>query len=223
MSTANNTIKNVIDLSEFNCYSFTDIKEIKSFENKSTKSERTRKLCEYFKKNTPKHVQNELFALCAEYTDIFALPEDPMTVNNFYKQKLRSKNDTPVYAKNYRLPKIQRAEIDTQVSKLLKNNLIEPSTSSFNSPLISIPKKSLNGEKKWRMCVDYRMLNKNLFPDKFPLPRIDDILDSLGRAKYFSCLDLFSGFHQIPLEPESREMTAFSTDKGAFRSPERCR
>lgn len=67
------------------------------------------------------------------------------------------------------------------------------------------------------MCVDYRMLNKNLIPDKFPLPRIDDILDSLGRAKYFSCLDLYSGFHQILLEDDSKEMTAFSTEKGSFQ------
>lgn len=67
------------------------------------------------------------------------------------------------------------------------------------------------------MCVDYRMLNKSLIADKFPLPRIDDILDSLGRAKHFSVLDLYSGFWQIPLEPNSREMTAFSTDKGSFQ------
>lgn len=119
--------------------------------------------------------------------------------------------------KNYRLPKTQKDEINKQVAKLLENNLIENSTSSFNSPLIVVPKKSLNGVKKWRICVDYRMLNKNLIADKFPLPRIDDILDSLGKATFFSVLDLYSGFHQIPLEINSREMTAFSTEKGSFQ------
>lgn len=179
--------------------------------------ERARKIFNYFSKNTPNHAQNDLFELCAEYTDIYALPDDKMTTNNFYKQKLRMKNDTPVYVKNYRLLKTQKVEIEKQVQKLLDNELIEPTTSCYNSPLIVVPKKRLNGEKKWRMCVDYRLLNKNLIPDKFPLPRIDDILDSLGRAKYFSCLDLYSGFHQIPLEVESREMTAFSTDRGSFQ------
>lgn len=140
-----------------------------------------------------------------------------MTTNKFYTQKLRTKTDDPVYVRNYRLPKTQKDEIDRQVSKLLEDDLIEPSTSSCNSPLILVPKKSLNGEKKWRMCVDYRMLNKNLVADKFPLPRIDEILDSLGRAKHFSILNLFAGFWQIPIEPDSWEMTAFSTDRGAYQ------
>lgn len=50
------------------------------------------------------------------------------------------------------------------------------------------------------MCMDFRMLNRKLLPDKFPLPRIDEILDNLGRAKYFSIMDIQSGFHQIPLK-----------------------
>lgn len=66
------------------------------------------------------------------------------------------------------------------------------------------------------MCIDYRKVNKKLIPDKFPFPRIDEILDNLGRAKYFSTIDLFSGFHQV-LEEKSRDITTFSTDKGSFR------
>ena len=65
--------------------------------------------------------------------------------------------------------------------------------------------------------IDYRGINKKLVADKFPLPRIDDVLDQLGRAKYFSCLDLISGFHQIELEEESKDITSFSTDKGSYR------
>lgn len=143
------------------------------------------------------------------YADVFALPNDRMTVNNFYEQKLRTRDEQPIYIKNYRHPQTQKEEINKQVSKLLDNKLIEPSVSSYNSPLILVPKKSQDGTKKWRMCVDYRMLNKHLIADKFPLPRIDDILDNLGKAKYFSVLDLYSGFHQIPLTKQSREMTAF--------------
>lgn len=122
----------------------------------------------------------------------------------------------PVYIKNYRLPQNYKEEINRQVDTLIEHDLIEPSQSCYNSPLILVPKKSTTAERKWRMCVDYRMLNKKLIADKFPLPRVDEILDKLGRAKYFSVLDLFSGFHQIKLNSESRECTAFSTEKGIF-------
>lgn len=108
-------------------------------------------------------------------------------------------------------------EINDQVQKLLKQDLIEMSRSNYNSPLIIVPKKSVDGSKKWRMCVDYRLLNRQLIPDKFPLPRIDEILDGLGRAKFFTCLDLQAGYHQIPLDNQSRPMTAFSTERGFFQ------
>lgn len=82
-----------------------------------------------------------------------------------------------------------------------------------------VPKKSLpnSKEKRWRLVIDYRQINKKLVADKFPLPRIDDILDQLGRAKYFSCLDLMSGFHQIPLEEKSRDLTSISTGNVSYR------
>lgn len=210
-NTDHQVINNNIDgipLNSFDIYTYD--------KNPIQNREREQKLSHYFSK-TPSHVREPLIDMCMKYSDVFALSDDRMTTNNFYTQKLRMKSDDPVYVRNYRLPKTQKDEINKQVTKLLENDLIEHSTSSFNAPLILVPKKSLNGEKKWRMCVDYRMLNKNLIADKFPLPRIDEILDSLGRAKFFSILDLFSGFWQIPIEPESRELTAFSTDRGAYQ------
>lgn len=63
--------------------------------------------------------------------------------------------------------------------------------------------QSSTEDKKWRLVIDFRQLNKQIIPDKFPLPHIDEILDHLGRAKYFTTLDLTSGFHQIPLEESS--------------------
>lgn len=87
--------------------------------------------------------------------------------------------------------------------------------SPYNSPLLIVPKKGI--KDKWRLVVDYRQLNKKLHEDRFPLPRLEDILDRLGRARYFSTIDLMSSFHQIELEPESRPLTAFSTQKGHFQ------
>lgn len=165
----------------------------------------------------PRLIKDDLKKLCSEYSDVFALKTDKMSVNNFYTQKLRITDHEPVCIKNYRLPQAHKEEINKQVKKLLEDDLIEPSCSNFNSPLILVPKPDLGAEKKWRMCVDYRLVNKKLIADKYPLPRIDEILDGLGRAKFFSVLDLFSGFHQIPLEEESRDITSFSTAEGSYR------
>lgn len=209
MKLVENKIKHVHKATDYEFY-----EPKPSVNNKN--NERIELLSNYLSK-TPKYAQRELSKLCIKYADVFHLPGDQMTTNNFYEQKLRMKQEDSIYVKPYRLPQTQKQEINSQVQKLLDNKLIEPSVSSFNSPLILVPKKSQNGQKKWRMCVDYRMLNKNLVADKFPLPRIDDILDNLGRARYFSVLDLYSGFHQIPLAKESREMTAFSTEKGSFQ------
>lgn len=148
---------------------------------------------------------------------IKAIPErNKILTKLFEKNSPKHCDNTPVYTKNYRLPHSQKAEISKQVQKLRDDGLIETSKSPYNSPLILVPKKSTDGSKKWRMCIDYRQLNRKLIADKFPLPRIDEILDSLGRAKFFSCLDLFSGFHQIKLEKDSRELTAFTTEAGTF-------
>lgn len=165
----------------------------------------------------PSHAKERLMPLCKEYGDIFHLPGDKPTVNNFYAQKINLKEHEPVFVKNYRLPQSQKDEIRTQVQKLLDDDLIEMRTSSYNSPLIVVPKKSTDGQKKWRMCVDYRLLNKKLIPDKFPLPRIDEILDGYGRARFFSVMDLQSGYHQIPIESKSRHVTAFSTGTGFYQ------
>ena len=100
---------------------------------------------------------------------------------------------------------------------MLNDDVIEPSVSPYNSPVFLVPKKSQDDTKKWRLVVDFRDLNKKIPQDRFPLPRIEDILDSLGKAKFFSTLDLQSGFHQIALEKDSRKYTAFSTQKCHFQ------
>lgn len=180
-------------------------------------SDRLNKLQNILKRKVPEHMRNKLLNLCMEFDDVFHVDGDKATVNNFYEQELLLNNNAPVYTKNYRLPYAQKTEINNQVKTLLENDLIELSNSPYNSPIIIVPKKSTDGKPKYRMCIDYRRLNKNIIADKFPLPRIEVILEGLGRAKYFSTMDLYSGFHQIPLKKESRPLTAFSTDSGFFQ------
>lgn len=168
-------------------------------------------------KSIPQYIRNELEIVLAQYTDLFCINEDMITVNNFYEQSIQLKDNVPSYIPNYKKIHAHGDEIKTQIDKLLKNDIIENSVSAYNSPILLVPKKSEDKNKKWRLVVDFRQLNKKIMPDKFPLPRIDSILDQLGRAKYFSTLDLMSGFHQIPLQEESRKYTAFSTDSGHFQ------
>lgn len=207
-----------IKIPEFEMHPLENYKICSITETKNTKN-RTNKIIEILSQNFPKetNVRSKLTDICSEYADIFAIETDQMTVNNFYKQDLNINDKEPVYTRNYRTPHTQKQEINRQVKKLLENDLIENSSSNYNSPIILVPKKGSGTDKKWRMCIDYRKLNKKLVADRYPLPRIDDILDKLGRAKYFSIMDLFSGFHQVPLNENSRDYTTFSTENGSYR------
>ena len=73
------------------------------------------------------------------------------------------------------------------------------------------------GDDSYRFCVDFRQLNHVTTHDRYPLPRIDDLLDQLGKSKYFSSLDLASGYWQIPMNPEDAHKTTFHTRKGIFQ------
>ena len=140
---------------------------------------RFERVIDKLKKNFPDQFKDTLTTLCTEYSDIFALETETVTTNNFYKQKLRLSDRTPSYIKNYRIPHAHKAEVNRQVKKLVDDGIVEPSTSNYNSPLLLVPKKSLpnSKEKRWRLVIDYRQVNKKLIADKFPLPTIE-----IGRA-----------------------------------------
>lgn len=202
---------NVQKLSEF---------EIYLFDNKEISVNRVDKVLKLIDNSTLNSEEKDTIQkICAKFADVFLLDNDPVTVTNVLKQKISLKDDTkPVYVKPYRLPHSQKTEIDTQIDKMLKDGIIEETTSEWSSPILIVPKKvDSNGIKKWRIVVDYRLLNKNLEDDKFPLPNITEILDSLGGAVYFSHLDLSQGYYQVELEPSSRKCTAFATPKGQFQ------
>lgn len=189
------------------------------FDMNITGDEHKEKVMKALRKNFPKQVQDQLEKLCLEFVDIFATSGDPVRPNNFYTQKIRLKDDTPTFIKNYRTPYADKDEMNRQVRKLIEDDYIEPSNSEYGNPILLVPKKALPGsdKKRWRLVIDFRQLNKKLASDKFPLPRIDEILDRMGNARYFTVLDLVSGFHQIELESNSRDCTSFSTDSGSYR------
>lgn len=179
-------------------------------------SDRNSALLKSFQEQTT--AESDLLSpLILKYSDVFHLENERLSINNFFQYNITLNDRQPVYEKNYRTPFSQKSEIDRQVDLLLKNGQIEKCISPYNSPAILVPKKSQKGVKSWRLCIDYRSVNKKLTYDTYPLPRIDDVLDSLGNNKFFSTIDLAQGFHQIPLTNESKNLTTFSTTKGSFR------
>ena len=88
---------------------------------------------------------------------------------------------------------MEMTEIKKQVHGLLDQGAIRPNSSPCGSPIVMVPKKDVT----WRMCVDYRALNKIMVKNRYPLPCIDDLLDQLNNFVYFTKLDLHNGYHQI--------------------------
>jgi len=118
----------------------------------------------------------------------------------------------PFRLRPYRYNPSQKDEIEKQVQVLLDNGLIRESTSSFASPVLLVKKKT--GD--WRMCMDYRKLNALTIQNKYPLPVIDEILDELTGAQWFTSLDMTAGYHQILMNEDDQFKTAFQTHNGHF-------
>lgn len=112
----------------------------------------------------------------------------------------------------YRMSYEETNELKKQLEDLLKKGYIRPSTSPFGAPVLFVHKK----DGTLRLCVDYRALNKITIKNRYPLPRIEDLMDRLVGAKYFTKIDLYSGYHQIRIKEEDIHKTAFRTRYGHY-------
>ncbi|XP_053686416.1 uncharacterized protein LOC128735958 [Sabethes cyaneus] len=151
------------------------------------------------------------------YRDVLYVETDKLSFTHKIKHNVRTVDNVPVHSKSYKYPYVYESEVQDQIKKMLADGIIKESISPYTSPVWVVPKKpDASGKKKFRLVIDYRKLNEKTINDKYPIPEITDILDKLGKAKYFSTIDLVSGFHQIQLAKEDTEKTAFSVNGGKY-------
>ena len=154
--------------------------------------------------------QNQLNQLLAEYEDLFA---DKPGRTNVIQHEIHLEKERPITLHPYyRKSPLENAFLEEEIQKMLDNGIISHSDSPWFAPVVIARKK--NG--KFRLCVDYRKLNEITKKDRYPLPRIDELLDSFKNAKYFTIIDLASGFWQVEIHPRDREKIAFITNQGLF-------
>ena len=150
--------------------------------------------------------------LLKEYADIFSLHPSDLGTTDQITHSINTGDHEPIRQPLRRLPFSLRSKTNELVQEMLDQGVIQPSKSPWASPVVLVEKK----DGSVRFCVDYHRLNAVTKMEVFLLPRIDDSLDMLSKSKFFSTLDLASGFWQVEMEPNSREKTAFVTHSGLY-------
>ena len=147
-----------------------------------------------------------------EYADVFSRKGEELGCTTTVHHRIHTEDDIPVNQRYRRIPPNQFEEVKEHLQVLLERGVIRPSQSDYASPIVLVRKKS----GALRLCVDYRRLNAKTRKDAYPLPRIDESLDALGRAQYFSAIDLASAYNQVEVHPDDRHKTAFTTPMGLY-------
>ena len=173
--------------------------------------ERRKKLREaLIEPDLPDSEKSTLLEFLSKHHNVFSLEEGERGETDLVEMEIDTGDRHPKKHAVRRMP--YRQEIARLLSEMQRNRVIQPSNSPWASPVVLVKKRDGTN----RFCVDYRALNAVMKTDSFPLPRIEDLLDQLSESKYFSTLDLASGFWQIRMDPSAQEKTAFVTHQGLY-------
>ncbi|GFX09898.1 retrovirus-related Pol polyprotein from transposon 297 [Trichonephila clavipes] len=156
--------------------------------------------------------RNKLSELLRKFSGLFTKTDKSTAAKTNVKHRIFTGDHAPINQRAYRVSPTERRIIHEEVQKMLDEGIVQPSESPWSSPVVLVRKK----DGSWRFCVDYRKLNSVTKKDVYPLPRIDDTLDCLKGAKFFSSMDLRSGYWQIEIDEADREKTAFITPEGLY-------
>ena len=165
--------------------------------------------------NLSNEQKEKLNTFLNQNSDVFSDSLQTIGKTDLFKHKIETIPDTkPVRQRFYRQDPVKKAVIEEKTNELLETGIAQRSTSVWNSPVVLVKKK----DDSWRFAIDYRKLNQVTIPISQPLPRTEDVFDALGEthATIFSTLDLNSAYFQIPLDPETRQKSAFVTHEGVF-------
>ncbi|UYV81129.1 hypothetical protein LAZ67_20000122 [Cordylochernes scorpioides] len=153
--------------------------------------------------------KEQLKQVLKRYEDLFS---SGLGRSNLAKHRIDTEGAKPIKHKPYRVSAKEREIIKEQIDEMLRDSIIRPSSSPWSFPVILVKKR----DGKYRFCVDYRKLNDVTVKDVYPIPRIDEVLDTLQGSKYFSAIDLKSGYWQVEVEEKDKEKTAFTTAHGLY-------
>ena len=177
--------------------------------NSSTSSNVEDDLSAALSSSLDEHERTVILTTLLKFSDVF---NESLGQTQVISHRINTSDAAPIRQPPRRLPYAFREEAQSQVRDMLEQGVIQPSASPWASPIVLVKKK----DGKYRFCVDYRKLNSVTQKDAHPLPRIDDLLDSLHGSVMFSTLDLRSGYWQINMHPNDREKTAFATPDGLW-------
>ncbi|GJS58032.1 putative mitochondrial protein [Tanacetum coccineum] len=157
-------------------------------------------------------VDKEVDKVLVKFERVFELPTKLPPQRAHDHQIPLMPNTPPINVRPYRHTPNKKDAIELMVKELLESGVIRTSQSPFSSPIVMVKKK----DGSWRMCADYRQLNKYTVKDKFPIPVIEELIDELSGSVVFSKLDLRSGYHQISMSEAGIYKTAFRTHEGHY-------
>ena len=160
----------------------------------------------------------KLVALIVSFVSVFAKNPTDIGLTQLLKHDIDVGDAKPIFQRQYRIPHAYQPLISEQMGRLSKAGIISPSSSSWNSPMVVVRKKTDDGSLQIRCCLDLRGVNKLIQPTPYVMPRIEDILDQLGQAKYISVLDMKDAYNAIELTERSKDITSFQLPNiGKFR------